>query len=251
MKQIIAKAFAAPPEPKEREERETPIQQTLAAVQEITGGVSLPELLKPHARNEANNPISPWAPIIGTVGEVVNKFLQAWPGVLAQRTEQLRLEYQIRTLGVPGAPALPPAPPTRTVAAQPAAQTTPQNGGIPDAGQIMSMIVQTVCADFDKAPVGKWGENTAVALDFQLGELLEATPLPAVIGTGSFADFLGTPSAVRQFMSAHPDLAKRMADPRWKVFELEFLGYTVERWGEPESGDSDGQEERKGPQPAA
>jgi hypothetical protein len=106
----------------------------------------------------------------------------------------------------------------------------------------MKAIVQMVIAGFKRAPIGTWGKETAVTIDFHFGEIIES------LGIG---DVLGKPEEVRNFIAGHPELNQlATSDARWKQFEAEFLEYTVERWG---ASDDDEQNETAGtgPEPPA
>ena len=237
MKAIIAKAFA---EPKvvEVEEKETPVEKTLEAIQTLTGGKSLADLMKPAVRAEADS-MAGWAPIVSTIGGVASQFLERWPAMMAARNEQLRLEIHLRTIQfaqqkgepIPTLPALPPAPSPQAPSVQSA--TPPVNQPL-DQARLMNALVMHICAGFDKAPVGEWGEATAAAMDFHFSGTIES--IEGLTGT------LANAEEVDKLVAGVVELEKRSHDARWKIFREDFLEYCQNRWGVPA---------KPGPQPVA
>jgi hypothetical protein len=229
MKAIIAKAFA---EPKviEQEEKETPVEKTLEAIKELSGGLSLAELMKPAARAAAADPVAGWAPIVSTIGSVVTQFFEKLPIIQAQRIEALKHEIYLRQLAdaqrtgqpapAPPQAALPPAAPQP--AHQPAAQAASVQAQNPDPAQLMNMLVQHICRGFDKAPIGEWGEQTAASMDFHFSNSIESLGI---------SNTLANPEEVDKFVAGVPELAKRSEDNRWKKFRFDFLQYCIPRWG--------------------
>jgi hypothetical protein len=238
MKQIIAKAFAEPKAVAEHEERETPIENTLSAIKELSGGLSLAELMKPAARAAAADPVAGWAPIVSTLGGVVSQFFEKWPTIQAQRNESIRLEIHLRTLmaAQPGQPlpALPAAPPASAPAPKPGPQAVPQQAAELDPAVLMNAIVRHICAGFEKPPIGEWGEATAAAMDFHFSNAIEALGI---------ADTLADPAKIKELVAGIPELKSRSADARWAGFEDDVAAYCADRWGVPE------EEKKPGPQP--
>jgi hypothetical protein len=238
MKQLIARALA-PPAVVEAEEKETPVEQTLSAIKELSGGLSLAELMKPAARAAAVDSMAGWAPIVSTIGGVASQFLERWPAMMAARNEQLRLEIHLRTIQlaqqkgepIPTLPALPPAPSPQAPSVQSA--TPPVNQPL-DPARLMNALVMHICAGFDKAPVGEWGEATAAAMDFHFSGAIES--IEGLTGT------LANAEEVDKLVAGVPELEKRSRDARWKIFREDFLEYCQDRWGVPA---------KPGPQPVA
>lgn len=244
MEKIIDRAFA-PAVPVETAEKETPIQETLEAVKELTGGVSLSELLKPH--NKAAEPPSPWAPVISTLGNVVDRLVQNWPAIIAQQNEQLRLRMELHRMGgVPvGQPQLPalapgptivpprtdarhaPPPPSGTIQPMPTGTSSAAPPAQLDPGQIMSLVTELVKIGFQKAPIGSQGYETATTIIFQFGDAIEALGL---------AEHLANPANIDAFVGGHPELSKLSQDARWKVFRQDFLARTGEEWADVDEG---------------
>jgi len=103
----------------------------------------------------------------------------------------------------------------------------------------MNAVVQMVIAGFQRQPIGSWGKETATAIDFHFGELIDS------MGIGSF---LGDEAQVREFIAGHPELNQlSKSDARFfSMFLPDFLEYTVEeRWGAPQS--SEGEQENGHP----
>jgi hypothetical protein len=222
---LDAMAARRNPAPVEHEEKETPIENTLSAIKELSGGLSLAELMKPAARAAAADPIAGWAPIVSTIGGVVGQFLEKLPMIQAQRIEAMRLEIHLRQMQhaqpgqhLPQLPAPTPAPAPTPQAAHP----QPAQPASPDPAQLMGAIVRTIIAGFKKAPVGEWGEETAAAIGFQFSDAIESL---------GFADTLGDPAKVQELIVGIPDFAELRKDARWKMFEEDLLSYCANRWG--------------------
>ena len=232
MKQIIAKAFAEPKAPAEVEEKETPIENTLAAIEKLTGGKSLVDLLKPAARAEAADPVASWGPIVTTVGGILGQIFEKLPILQAQRNDAMRLEIHLRQmqLSQPGQPlpqlaAPPPAPnpPPQAVQPQPATVATL------DPAQLMAAIVRHIVAGFKKPPVGEWGEETAAAMGFHFSDAIDAMGI---------ADTLGDPEKVRELIAGIPEFTELRKDARWEMYEEDFLAYSKNRWSLPPDEDT-------------
>ena len=225
-----------PPPPPEKEEKETPLEQTLAAVETMPGGVGLPELLNRHNKNAAADPASPLTAAIEAGVRLIGNLIDKYPIIQQQQNQRLMLELEIRrnggqpvqtvmqplTTGAPAGPTIvtragmvqqpPNIPPIAPPVAPP-----PQE---PEPGQV---LVDFIVNGFKRAPIGTWGRETATALDFHHGELLEAM---------NIAGDLGDPAKVDAFVEATPALKQlRDSDARWHAFKADFLSYTMERWG--------------------
>ena len=225
---LDAMAARRNPAPAEVEEKETPIEQTLSAIKELSGGMSLAELMKPAAKAAAADPIAGWAPIVSTIGGVVGQFLEKFPMMQAHRNETLRLEYNLRVLQMrqPGQ-ALPELP---AATAQPAPQPQPRPQAVQtptqlDPAQVMNAIVAHIVAGFKKPPVGEWGEQTAAAMDFHFSDAIDAMGI---------ADTLGDPEKVNELVAGIPVLAELSKDARWKMFQEDVSRYCADRWGNPD-----------------
>lgn len=259
MEKIIDRAFATPEAP-EREEKATPLDETMQVIEKMTGGVSLPELMDRHRKNASGEPASPWAPLISAAASMIGNLIDKYPLIQAQQLERLRLEIQLRSTGAteqPAQPRLMPAPgpeivrrgppPPPTGIIQPLPTNPPTNpqpaiaqtGTLPDPGQLMQTVVQMVIAGFKRVPVGEWGQATASAIDLHFGEALEAMGI---------TETLGNADELKKFIDGIPELkALRDSDARWKLFETDFVEYTTDRWGPM----ADEEEAKPGPQPPA
>jgi hypothetical protein len=237
MKQIIAKAFAEPKATEEREEKPTPIQQTLDAVKELTGGMSLPELMKPASRAAAADPVAGWAPIVSAVSVALGNILEKAPLIMQQRNEGLRLEIQLRSMqtGQPVPQQLLAAP----AKPQPGPQAVPNPPSAQDPGQIITLMVQRICNGFDRHRDS--GEDVAAALAVEFGEAIESMGLEKTLSSSP---------DMQAFIAGVPALAQRTQDARWPEFYADFMGYTQDRWGVPDDGKESAQSEAShGPEP--
>jgi hypothetical protein len=211
------------------EQKETPIETTLAAIETLSGGKSLADLMKPSMRAEAENPITAWAPIVQTVGGVIEKIFDRLPTINQQRIQILILEERRRKLekgeSVENLPALPAATATQAQPVQanaaPDGKTTAQQGQ-PDPAQLMHMIVQHVIAGFKKAPVGENGEDTGAAMAWHFSDAIEGVP--------GLPDALANPAELHKLIIGIPDFAPFLTDGRWRKFEKELAMYCVARW---------------------
>jgi hypothetical protein len=88
----------------------------------------------------------------------------------------------------------------------------------------MNAVVQMVTAGFQRQPIGTWGKETAVAIDFHFGELIDS------MGIGPF---LADEAQLKEFIAGHPELNQlSQSDARFlSAFLPDFLEYTEERWG--------------------
>jgi hypothetical protein len=223
METIIDKRIEriAPKDDTPRQDDETIFERGAAIVEKVTGK-SLAQVMGKTAAAADTTPT--WlTPVLA----IASTFVQQLPNLLHQAAENRKTEFNRQVYlanlqrgnptPMPNTPEL-PAPPA------PAAplQHQPQPATV-DPGQLMNALVQHICAGFDKAPSGEWGEVTAASMDFQFSNLIESFGLDRT---------LCNPEEVRDFVAKHPDLAQRSKDARWKVFEDEFLAYCADRWGE-------------------
>lgn len=220
MELMVERAFGPREEP---EEKETPVEKTLEAIKELSGGMSLADLMKPAVKAAAADPIAGWAPIVSTIGGVVGQFLEKFPQMQAQRNEAMRLEIHLRTLQMrqPGQ-ALPELPAAPAPAPQPKPQIVNQQPAQLDPAQLLPMLVAHIAAGFKQPPVGEWGTRTAAAMDFHFSNPIEAMGL---------ADTLADPEKVKELVAGIPELAALSQDARWRMFEDDFLQYCSDRWG--------------------
>jgi hypothetical protein len=242
-------AMAARRNPAPVEPPETPIEKTLDAVEKLTGGISLSELLDKRRPAAATDSTPSWVSVaLGAAG----KLIEVIPSVMAERTKQLALEVQLRQMGVAPPPAnqprLPANVPTAPATVIPIT-TQPANGAqtqpILDKNQVVRIIVTRLCAGFDRHR--DTGGDVAVAINVDLGEQIEAMGLEkALTDTGEM-----TGNLIQM-----PDLAgmlgQRSQDARWKPYESDFLAEMQDRWAMPESDEERGEvSTKKEPQPAA
>jgi hypothetical protein len=238
MEMVVERAFAPRTEPDRAEKEETKLEEVSDFVQTVTGK-TLAEIAR-GAKPVPAGSETPWyAPLVGAAVNFGSNLLERWPAIIAQQNERLRLEIHLRSLGQPGQPQLAPPPPPpgptivqpRQAPPAPPANPTPlqpdpaQPSGPPDQGQLMNAVVQAVINGFQKQPIGTWGKETGTIVDFHFGELLESLGI---------ASLLGDEAQIREFIAGHPELNRlSTSDARWKMFEADFLEYTMERWGQP------------------
>jgi hypothetical protein len=234
------------PAPVEKEEKDTPIEETLGAIEKLTGGRSLVDLLKPAAKAAAEE--NPWAPFAG----VAQSFVASLPSLMAEFRQTRLIEMRNRDLqwrrdlwartakqGEQPPPdlmgeqvALPPAPPAR-----PQPVNAPAAPSAADPNALISAVVGLICQGFDNSPY--MGEQTAGAIDLLYGRALEHLGVTAILANEAELD---------KYIAGVPALAQRSQFATWKTFKGDFLRYTVERWAE-EPADDD--EKAAGPQPVA
>ena len=219
--------------PEPREEKDTPIEETMGIIKSLTGADSLVELLKPAAKAAAADPTPTWVPI--ALG-VADRFFQVAPQLWHQSIQARDLEFRravwLRT-AQPGTPPprellaanSPPPPPTQTQSAPPppqapATQVAAASG--PDPIQLANAIMEFICHSFDKNP--KMGYQAAAALHALYGDHIEALGLDK---------YLADEAALTEYVKGVPQLAQRSQDARWAKFQSDFLDYTEELWGEP------------------
>ena len=231
------------PAPAEREEKETPLDETLGVIQKLTGFESIADLLKSKARNPEPDGYG-WVTPLANIGQ---QLVAQIPAIMHEARINRDLEFRravwLRS-SQPGA-AVPQdlmLPANGTAPAQsatpPANQRPPQQpptNAAPDAAQLVPILVQMICHGFDMNP--RMGFQTAAAIDFSYGQQIEALGLDK---------FLSNPTQVTEFVAGTPVLAQRSTDARWQKFQAEFLDYTTERFGDEEDED-----EKPGPQPVA
>jgi hypothetical protein len=227
-------------------ERETPIEETLGAIEKLTGGRSLIELLKPAAKAAAEE--SPWTPFVS----VAQTFVQSLPALMGEfrhnRDMEFRRQVWLRTAQAGAEPpkellAANPAPPAAPAApAQPGIAAVPAPApGRPDIGQLTNALVQAICRGFDRNPL--MGEQTAGMIDVLYGEQIESLGLEK---------YLADETQLTQYIQGVPPLAQRATDARWARFQDDFLRYTEARWAPPEDEDDDDELAKvPGPQPVA
>lgn len=224
------------------EKPETPLNETLETIKTLTGADSLADLMQKPARAAVPDPITAWAPIVSTAGQVALSFFDKLPNLFAQRTEQLRLELAIRQTGqippIPGQPARLPAAPVPPVAhaifTQPPPAAPQPSAADPQA--LVGALVKTICDGFDKHR--NTGSEIAAAMDVQFGEAIESLGIDRM---------LSVPAEIKTFIAGLPALAERSKLPGWPEFETDFLDYTTQRWGE-QPDDEDDEAEKPGPQ---
>jgi hypothetical protein len=236
MEMMVERAFGPRAETERPEKEETKLEEVDSIVHVLTG-----KNLADFARGAKPAPSvseSPWyAPLVNAAVGFGSNLLERWPAIIAAQNERLRLEIHLRSMGQPGQPQLappPPPPPGPTIVQrQPPAnppiiqqqQTPGQPPQPPDQGQVMNAIVQMVVAGFQQhQPIGTWGKETASAIDFHFGELIDS------MGIGSF---LADEAQVKEFIAGHPELNQlSKTDARFfTMFLPDFLEYTEERWG--------------------
>jgi hypothetical protein len=235
------------PAPVEKEEKDTPIEETLGAIEKLTGGRSLIDLLKPAAKAAAEE--NPWAPFAG----VAQSFVASLPSLMAEFRQTRLIEMRNRDLqwrrdlwarnakqGEQPPPdlmgeqvALPPAPPP----ARPQPVNAPASPSAADPNALINAVVGLICQGFDNSPY--MGEQTAGAIDLLYGRALEHLGVTAILANEAELD---------KYIAGVPALAQRSQFATWKTFKGDFLRYTVERWAE-EPADDD--EKAAGPQPVA
>lgn len=208
-----------PPAP---EKQETKLEEVGAIVETLTGK-SLSDLTR--GKTAAADPIASWVPIAQTAGQVALSFFEKLPHLMHERTEQLRLELQIRQAGgVPAPPAngtqparLPAPtviPPTQPVQAQPTAA---------DPHALIQAVVKFICDGFDRDR--NEGSEVAAALDVQFGEQMDALGI---------THMLGQRTEVQTFIDGIPELKQRSQDARWPEFFQDFMQFTEHTYGEEE-----------------
>jgi len=234
MKAIIARAFAPVPTPPPAEERETPVDQTLSAIEKLSGGKSLAELMVPAAKAAAADSMASWVPIAQTAGQVLLSFAEKLVPAMHERTEQLRLELQIRqTGGVPAPPtngAQPPRLPAPTVI-PPSAQPQPTTGAAQplDPHALVQTVVKFICDGFDRDR--NEGSEIAATLDVMYGDQME---------TLGITRMLAKRNEVETFIQGIPELLQCSKDARWPEFFDDFMQYTEHTYGEEEPPQTSG-----------
>ena len=227
MKAIIAKAFAPAPAPAPVEERETPVEQTLSAIEKLSGGKSLAELMLPHSKAATPDPVSSWGPIVSTVGQVALSFFEKLPHMMAERTRQLQLELQIRQAGgappAPGVPGQPARLPAQTVMPPVAAEPSATAAQPLDPHALVQTVVKFICDGFDRDR--NEGSEIAATLDVIYGEQMDALGITRM---------LAKRSEVETFIAGIPELVQRSKDPRWPEFFDDFMANTEHMYGEEE-----------------
>lgn len=228
--------------PPEREEKETPIEETMGMIKTLTGADSLVELLKPAAKAAAADPTPTWVPI---ALNAIDRFFQAAPQLWHQSIQARDLEFRRAVWLRSAQPGQPPprelllgnpAPPPPATQAQPVTQTgtqtqpQPQPGapGTVDPAQLATALVDFICHSFDKNP--KLGYQAAAALHSLYGDHIEAFGIDRT---------LSNEEELNKYVTGIPQLAQRSQDARWAKFQSDFLDYTMELWGEDEPDDAE------------
>jgi hypothetical protein len=214
-----------PPQP---EKQETKLEEVGAIVETLTGK-SLSDLTR--GKNPAADPIASWVPIAQTAGQVALSFFEKLPHLMHERTEQLRLELQIRQTGGTAPP--PPGTPARLAAPVviPPAPQPPAPPSAMDPQALVQSVIKLICDGFDRDR--NEGSEIAAALDVQFGEQL------AMLGIDRM---LGSRTEVAKFIEGIPELKQRSQHPRWTEFFEDFMAFTEHAYGEEEP-------EPGGPQP--
>lgn len=210
----------------------TPLSETLAVVNELTGGTSLPDLLKGTAGRRG--PDNEWISVAIGAG---TKLIENLPNILAQvfanqeRNFQRQLYLaQLRAGQQP--PALPGTtgvvtsvtPPGARVAAPPPAPFVPAVPEIPATTQPSdpaSSVPAMVALIRDKFTSGYSGAAVAQALDVLYPDLLEMIA-PTVLDE----------TELRKFLSAIPELIPCIATPEWAEFEADFVSFVRDEFSD-------------------
>jgi hypothetical protein len=231
----------------ETETKDTPIEETLGAIEKLTGGRSLIDLLKPAAKAAAEE--NPWALFAG----VAQSFVASLPSLMAEFRQTRLIEMRNRDLqwrrdlwarnakqGEQPPPdlmgeqvALPPAQPP----ARPQPVNAPAAPSAADPNALINAVVGLICQGFDNSPY--MGEQTAGAIDLLYGRALEHLGVTAILANETELD---------KYIAGVPALAQRSQFATWKTFKGDFLRYTVERWSEEPDDDN---QKAAGPQPVA
>jgi hypothetical protein len=223
----------------ETDARETPLDEAIGMVEKVTGK-PLADIMK--GSKAVTDATPSW---VGPALSVFGNFVEKLPTLMHQASENRRQEFERQVYLASRANGQNPAPPGTprlpAPSAPPPAPTpinaAPANGNAEvDPAQLMNAIVRHICAGFEKPPVGEWGEATAAAMDFHFSNPIEAMGI---------SDTLADPEKVKEFVAGVPELASRSKDPRWPLFEEEFLAYCADRWGVPEEE----KQSKPGPQP--
>ena len=244
---LDAMAARRNPTPAEKEERETPLDETLDVLQKLTGKASIADLLRPSVKAAAEDNYGWVAPVVGAVTNFIDRLPSIMHEARIGRDMEFRRQVWLRS-AQPGATPPPellannPTPPQNRQPQPTAAQPQPQPGGPPDPTQLTNAIIQTICHGFDTDPT--MGGETAATIALLYGKQIEALGLEK---------FLANEQTLTEYVQGIPALAQRSQFATWPQFQDDFLEYCEQRWGVPESDEPvNGQAKiPPGPQPVA